>query len=254
MKRLFPILLFIASVSLSAQDTVFYNYNGYVAKSASEAYFSRILRRDPIEPERAQVREVNMAGVTLSETNYFPYSKKTLHGLSRRFYNAGLIRWEAFYNQGKLNGELKAYWPDAKLKRDEVYRNDSLIESHCFTRMGRDTTYFPFKTIASFPGGMPALFQYLDKNLGYPEDAKKAKIQGTVVVSFLVDYDGSIKEVKIKKSLYPSLDNEAQRVVQAMPKWQASMVDDEPQRMRTSLPIIFKHADVVKTKKKKGNK
>lgn len=254
MKKLLLFIFVGFSLGGFAQDTVFYNQRGFVAKSAAEAFSARILRRDPIEKERVLVRELSMAGEMLSEASYFPYSSKTLHGLSRKYYSNGLVKWEAFYQNGKLHGTVKAYWPEAKPKRSDVYRNDSLISSKCFAKSTADTTYFPFKTKLSFTGGMPGLFKYLDKNLGYPEDAKKAKIQGTVVVSFLVDYDGSIKDVKIKKSLHPSLDKEAMRVVQAMPKWQASMVDDEPQRMRTNLPIIFKHGEIVKTKKKKGNR
>lgn len=240
MRKLILFIVIGFSIGVSAQDTVFYNYNGYVAKSAAEAFFARILRRDPIEKERVLVRELSMAGEMLSEASYFPYSSKTLHGLSRKYYSNGLVKWEAFYQNGKLHGTVKAYWPEAKPKRSDVYRNDSLISSKCFAKSTADTAYFPFKTKLSFTGGMPGLFKYLDKTLLYPKDARKAKIQGEVLVSFMVDYDGNIKDVQIKKSLHPSLDKEALRVVQAMPKWQAATIDGDAIRSRSTLPIIFK--------------
>ena len=77
--------------------------------------------------------------------------------------------------------------------------------------------------IPEFPGGWSAFMQWLTKNLKYPESARKNKIQGTVVVSFIVNKDGSIASTKVSTSADPVLDAEALRVMKMMPKWKPGM-------------------------------
>ncbi|MGV2541757.1 TonB family protein, partial [Bacillus pumilus] len=71
----------------------------------------------------------------------------------------------------------------------------------------------------SFPGGNAALMKYLGDNIKYPVVAQENGVQGRVVVSFVVERDGSITDVKVVRSVDPSLDREAVRVVSTMPKW-----------------------------------
>ena len=71
----------------------------------------------------------------------------------------------------------------------------------------------------SFPGGQGALMQYLASNIKYPVVAQENGVQGRVIVSFVVERDGSISDVKVARSVDPSLDREAQRVVKSMPRW-----------------------------------
>lgn len=73
--------------------------------------------------------------------------------------------------------------------------------------------------VASFPGGMQKMMEFLMINVKYPKDAEKQQLQGKVVVKFIVTKNGSIKDVTIQKGVAESLDNEAIRVVKAMPKW-----------------------------------
>ena len=70
-----------------------------------------------------------------------------------------------------------------------------------------------------YPGGIQALFEYLQQNVKYPEDAVKQKIEGRVIATFVVETDGSINNVEVVKPAFPSLDAEAVRVLSAMPKW-----------------------------------
>ena len=90
-----------------------------------------------------------------------------------------------------------------------------------------------------FPGGMPALMKWLQDNMKYPKEAQDAKQQGRVIVSFVVEKDGSITNVRVVKSVTPSLDEEAIRVVKAMPKWNPGMQNGEPVRVNYTVPISF---------------
>ena len=91
-----------------------------------------------------------------------------------------------------------------------------------------------------FPGGHMGLIQYLSSNIRYPEDAKKTGAQGRVVVSFIVEKDGSISNVKVTNPTYSSFDDEALRVVNAMPKWTPGKINGKPEKIKYSIPINFR--------------
>ena len=91
-----------------------------------------------------------------------------------------------------------------------------------------------------YPGGMPAMFEFLMKNLQYPKDAEKQKVEGRVMVMFVVETDGSISDVKVAKKTFPSLDAEAVRVVQSMPKWTPGRDKGKVVRVQYTLPVSFR--------------
>ena len=91
-----------------------------------------------------------------------------------------------------------------------------------------------------FPGGMEALIKYLSENIKYPEQAKKDKIQGRVYISFVVEKDGSVADAKVLRGIGGGCDEEALRVVNAMPKWKPGMQGGKPVRVQYNLPFTFK--------------
>ena len=91
-----------------------------------------------------------------------------------------------------------------------------------------------------FNGGNGALMSWLASNMQYPPDAEKGMIQGRVVVSFVVEKDGSITQAKVVRSVEPSLDKEAVRLVEAMPKWIPGKQNGKTVRTRYNLPVTFK--------------
>ncbi|MBQ8466148.1 MAG: energy transducer TonB [Prevotella sp.] len=91
-----------------------------------------------------------------------------------------------------------------------------------------------------YPGGMPAMFEFLMKNMQYPKDAEKQKVEGRVMVMFVVETDGSISDVKVAKKTFPSLDAEAVRVVQSMPKWTPGRDKGKVVRVQYTLPVSFR--------------
>ena len=91
-----------------------------------------------------------------------------------------------------------------------------------------------------YPGGMPALFQYISKNIKYPAEAEKAGVQGRVIVTFVVEKDGNVSNAKVVKSINPTLDAEALRVVNGMPNWNPGMQNGEPVRVKYTVPVTFR--------------
>lgn len=92
----------------------------------------------------------------------------------------------------------------------------------------------------SFPGGMGALMSWLSQNIKYPVIAAENGVEGRVIVQFVVEKDGSITDVKIAKSVDPSLDKEATRVVSSMPHWIAGRQNGNPVRVKYTVPVTFK--------------
>lgn len=90
-----------------------------------------------------------------------------------------------------------------------------------------------------FPGGMPALIEFLQTNIKYPKDAIKQDVGGRVMVMFVVETDGSISNVRVARKVFPSLDKEAVRVVKAMPKWKPGKEKGRPVRVNFTLPVVF---------------
>ena len=91
-----------------------------------------------------------------------------------------------------------------------------------------------------FPGGTAALLEYLRKNIKYPAICRENNIQGRVIVSFIVNRDGSIVDLEVVKSVNPSLDKEALRVVACMPKWKPGSQRGKPVRVKYTIPVNFR--------------
>lgn len=94
--------------------------------------------------------------------------------------------------------------------------------------------------IPQFPGGWSAFMQWLTKRLRYPVSAQRDKIQGMVVVSFIVNKDGSLADLKVSTSVDPLLDNEALRVMKQMPKWKPGKDHGKVCRTMIAVPVVFK--------------
>ena len=91
-----------------------------------------------------------------------------------------------------------------------------------------------------FPGGVQALLDYLRKNIKYPQICRENNIQGRVLVSFVVNKDGAIVDPQVVKSVNPSLDKEALRVISGMPNWKPGSQRGKPVRVKYTVPVNFR--------------
>lgn len=96
-----------------------------------------------------------------------------------------------------------------------------------------------------FPGGNKALMEYLSTHVQYPQEAKDKDIQGRVIVQYIVDKEGNIKDPIIKRSASPELDEEALRVVSGMPKWIPGKQRGQAVNVRYTMPVMFRLSDKV---------
>lgn len=97
---------------------------------------------------------------------------------------------------------------------------------------------FVYDVVENMPY-FPDNYEWIQKNLRYPEDARQKNIKGRVIVQFIVERDGSISTPKVVRSVHPSLDMEALNLLQRMPKWRPGTQNGIKVRVRYILPIIF---------------
>lgn len=103
----------------------------------------------------------------------------------------------------------------------------------------KNVVYDVTETLPQFPGGQEMMMKYLAANIKYPASAVKAKKQGRVIVTFVIQKDGSVTNARIARSVDPELDAEALRIVKAMPNWTPGTQDGKPVNVKYTIPVIF---------------
>ena len=118
----------------------------------------------------------------------------------------------------------------------EVWKKDTIKVARADSKIFGDCV----EQLPMFRGGQTKLLEYLSENVRYPDSLAETCVQGRVVVSFVVEKDGSISEPKIVRSVDPALDAEALRVVGNMPKWIPGKMNGFATRVKYTIPVIFK--------------
>ena len=119
-----------------------------------------------------------------------------------------------------------------------------------------DTVYQIVEQMPQYTGGEEAMMKYVAENIKYPQAAKDKNISGRVFVSFVIEKDGSVSNVKVVRGIGGGCDEEAARVIKEMPKWKPGMQKGKPVRVNYMMPIFFKLDDgqpAKSVKKEKAN-
>lgn len=129
---------------------------------------------------------------------------------------------------------------DVKKENVEKQKQTTYVQPQKVNKSGISIVHNIVDEMPSFPNGQSALFDYLAKNLKYPAVAEENGVQGRVLIKFLVKKDGSIANPIVEKSVDPSLDKEALRLVNAMPRWNPGKKNGVSVNVEFSLPITFR--------------
>ena len=125
----------------------------------------------------------------------------------------------------------------SKKKPDE---DPYMVEKREIESVDRDKVYDVVDEMPSFPGGGAAMLNYINSNLKYPVVAEENGIQGRVILTFVIDKDGSVTDVKVVKSVDPSLDKEAKRIIESMPNWIPGREKGVLVKTKHTVPVQFK--------------
>ncbi|MBO7615973.1 MAG: M56 family metallopeptidase [Bacteroidales bacterium] len=205
---------------MQLKDTVIYYEDGtYTKIESSEAVdpFTRELRKT------FTVKNYTAEGTPNPNIN-FTIREVERHG------DTMMYSMDPFTISGDIVTKLKN-----KIMTDEDI-DVKVTEVGC---VDNDTIYNNVNEMPEFPGGIEGLMEYVAKNVKYPESARENNLQGRVIVKFVIEKDGTVTNVEVGRGWGNELDDEAVRVVKAMPKWKPGKQDGKPVRVSFMLPINF---------------
>lgn len=155
-------------------------------------------------------------------------------------------QFEGVYLDEAVIQDKANYQPNDNYSKDAELRiqsSDSINIDQNSTLQKRSENEHFFTVVdqmPQFPGGTEALQKYLSKNIQYPSKAIHKNIQGTVVLSFIVEKDGEISSTRVIRSIGGGCDEEAVRVIESMPAWNPAIKNGEPLRAIFNLPVRFR--------------
>ena len=242
-------------------DTLFYDGDNLKSSRDSARYYSVISRGTDqyysVQKYFIDDNKIKMTG------HYSNVDSETKEGPFVYYYKSGFKdvkgdfngnketgKWESYfdssekpysilnYKEGEQDGGQIYYYKNGKVKRVEFHKiHDTTVTGRCYDNKGNEIPYFKFEIMPKPDYDYNA---YLGDNIKYSKSARKHNVSGRVVVKFVVDSDGSIKDVKVIKHVSPELDEEAARVISQMPKWSPGLQDGIPVKVYFTLPIRFK--------------
>jgi protein TonB len=150
-----------------------------------------------------------------------------------------LVSNEVIPTQEELTGKN----PGIETVEGNINGIDPIVETIELTETNNEVTetiYTWAEEMPKFPGGDSELMKFFSQNLVYPEIAKRAGVEGKVILSFIVDKNGNIVDVKVAKSIGAGCDEEAMRVLKIMSRWIPGKQNGNPVLTRINIPVVFK--------------
>ena len=172
--------------------------------------------------------------------SYQEFSGGLLDGEYTTWQENGNVKLKARYHKGEKHGNFQSFYPNGQMLRNDFFENGQLVEGHCFSAEGEPVEYFPYVLMPSFPGGQAALRRFVEKELKYPDKARKRGIEGAVIILFTVDEAGDVKDPRVVNGDWEYFNAEALRVVSKFPQWLPGEVDGLPSPIQVSVPIEFR--------------
>lgn len=162
----------------------------------------------------------NRNGIFISKLNY----KNNLLNGNQTFYdNNGVISYTSKYENGKLINSSQSYKQQNEIFSDKLYDNLSELT-----------------TKPEFPGGENEFKNFINSNIKYPVFAQEKRVEGQVVVQFIINQNGTLSDIKVVKRIDNDLDREAVRIVKILPNFIPGAINGVPVRVRFTIPINFR--------------
>lgn len=268
MKRGFSfVLVMILSMGAYAQDTIFVKGSEWVDRSMANAYALATKQDGGL----TKVDRFTLDHVLLGRTFYSKYGKKSqkrikegksiffypngqdslvlnyadnrLVGSRVAYYPDGQTMMEVNYVDGKREGKLHTYYPSGCLEREECYERGTWKSGKLFAEDGSVLPYTPYERLPEFPGGVSELQSVIRKFLIYPEDARRKRLQGRVLIEFVIDRDGRMVHPKVAKPTHSCFCEPALKLFEAISliyTWTPGIQNGKPVRVKYTIPISYR--------------
>jgi len=261
--RSFPLitLILLAALSGRAQDTTWYtvlfkttireNAHSYRVKvrtdsgcrTASYYMTGRIISTSSYSDDSCHVAQgercfYNATGIVTVRRNY---KAGKLNGIETYYHDNGNI-WATGNNlDGQPEGEWKSWHLSGKPAGISQFAGGKQVSARFFNENGNSNDKVDsFFRAATYPGGNAALRSYLQRQVRYPDAAKRIGIEGYVVVQFKVSKEGKLTDIEVVKSVESSLDKEACRVLRNLDDWEPALIGGLPVESTFKLPVSFR--------------
>lgn len=142
-------------------------------------------------------------------------------------------------NTAQINNDVSIDAEADESTQVDEYRGPAPVRQEDEAEVQEQEIFQVVENAPAFPGGDLGRMKFLQDNIKYPIMAKESGIQGTVYVTFVVERNGSVTDVKILRGIGGGCDEEALRVVKNMPKWEPGKQRGKPVRVQFNMPIKF---------------
>lgn len=274
MKFFFGLILSVIFLSSYSQDTLYFQKIEDSIRCAKEnAHYFKVIDKS-MQPVEVSLFHSN--GVKISTAHYASVDLKVLDGTYESFFDNGSTEVKGYFQKNLMegiwveydkekyslkekvtylhnlrNGKDFNFYENGKLKSLDIYRDGELASSSCFDTLGKPMPCIaadsihpdgPPEIMPQFPGGVPALLQYLFTSIRPQFLSKEKGLQGKVKVKFYIDVDGSVRNpvVLMNETGSEEYAQEAIRVVLSMPKWTPGFQKGKPVKVYYTLPVNFK--------------
>ncbi|MBR8538344.1 TonB family protein [Carboxylicivirga sediminis] len=187
---------------------------------------------------QSQIDTLYHSSGTISEIGHMSSGLKSGQWFS--YYENGNIASEGNYKEGQKTGKWNWYHENGNIWCKEKYKNDQFKKGKFWNKDGEQITISDVIVKPEYPGGEEALRLMIAKNLIYPSLAQENGIQGKVYVYFVISKDGEVTNAKVTRSVHQTLDEEALRVVNSLPRWKPGEFHGKIIKVSHTLPINFK--------------
>jgi len=220
----------VASYEKGRLSGIVYDYfpNGKLYRSMKSDLKNQITNRESGEDIQNVYDSTGVQTVKDGNGHYVVYSN-----------NLKTIEEEGDVKNGKRDGIWKGSANKAKITFAEEYADGKFIKGTSTDESGNTKSYTIKEALPAFKGGESAFGRYLSQNIHYPPRARENNIQGRVILSFVIEKDGQLTDIKILKNLNPELDAEAYRVISESPKWLPGIQHGQPVKVAYTMPINF---------------
>lgn len=218
------------------QDTIYLNVNKNEIIDKEFAVYYRIV---DTESEKTVRKTYFLSGQIAEETSYSNYKRKIRDGKHLEYNEDGEVLVSIDYKAGVIDGQLLTFWENKIPKRIDYYKKGEFIKGTCFDVNGKKIKHFDFVICPSYKYGKKSLLKFLKNEIKYPESLIY-KAEGRVVVSFIVEIDGSVSNLKLESSsFFDAFDEEVFRVIRTIKDFVPGKIDGVDRRMRMSMPVNF---------------
>ncbi|MDD3039222.1 energy transducer TonB [Bacteroides sp.] len=201
-----------------AQDTIYVNkYTEWVNKENAIEYAVAT----KIGQEQIKVKYYALDGKLKRVENYQVYNEK----------------------QRIRNGNLVQFYPDGKRRREEIYDKDQCVEGKLWAEDGSELPFKPYYKAPEFPGGKMNFARKLAATIQYPSEARQQKIEGRVILQFIIDLEGRITNPEVLVSAHPILDEAALNTIKKVSKksvWTPAKIEGESIPTYCVMPAHFR--------------